>query len=213
MKIQRRAVLVLFDAIALLMMLVISVLQFNVSIPSGTLHIAIVGLVSIALMALTDIVNGIIVTAISFVAIGLFGIMHWQTLLPLGILVAIMAIIIATSLPHHQRLSHQQTIWLGLAAGICQLVLFAIIYFILGWHYFNNFRGAVVELQQVFPAALLSGLLDSLLLPPIIFSGAKLADKLGLFNHPNNDGDQDPLLFDLSSHDKDNQDDSQHDKK
>lgn len=209
MKLGYRAGLLLFDVVSLLLMLILSVIQFNVSIPSGNLHITVVALIAVALMTLTDVVNGLVVTGISFLVIFFLRIMNWQNLVPLVLLVLVAAIIIATCLPHHQRLSHQQTIWLGLAIGICQLVLLALIFFTIGWHYFGNLRGAVIELQQAFPAALLSGLLDSLLVPPFVFAGARLADKLELFKHHGDSGQQDPPLIDLSSHHSPKDDDHQ----
>ncbi|WP_295746674.1 hypothetical protein [uncultured Limosilactobacillus sp.] len=212
MKFGYRAALLLLNVVALLLMIILSVLQFNVSIPSGNLHITVVALIAVALMTLTDVANGLVVTAISFLLIFFLRIMNWQNLVQLVLLVIVAAIIIATCLPHHRRLSHQQTIWLGLAIGICQLVLLALTFFIVGWHYFGNLRGALIELQQAFPAALLSGLLDSLLVPAIVFSGAKLADKLGLFNYPGDGGHQDPPVIDLSSHRsaKDDEQQNQH---
>lgn len=212
MRLGYRAALLLLNVVALLLMIILSVLQFNVSIPSGNLHITVVALIAVALMTLTDVANGLVVTGISFLIIFFLRIMNWQNLVELVLLVIVAAIIIATCLPHHQRLSHQQTIWLGLAIGICQLVLLSLTFFIIGWHYFGNLRGAIIELQQAFPAALLSGLLDSLLVPAIVFSGAKLADKLGLFNYPGGGGRQDPPIIDLSSHHsaKDDRQQNQH---
>lgn len=205
MRLEYRGALLIFDIVSLLMMLILSVLQFNVSVPSGNFHIAIVALVSIALMALTDLANGLIVTVVGFLLICLFKMMNWQNLLQLFLLVVVGAIIIAVGLPKHQRLTHQQTIWLGLAVGISQLVLLAILFFIIGWSYFGNLRGAVVELEQVFPAAILNGLLDALLVPPFIFMGARLADKLGLFNHPDHHDDhgdhQDPPIIEMGNPD------------
>lgn len=213
MRLEYRGALLIFDIVSLLMMLILSVLQFNVSVPSGNFHIAIVALVSIALMALTDLANGLIVTVVGFLLICLFKMMNWQNLLQLFLLVVVGAIIIAVGLPKHQRLTHQQTIWLGLAVGISQLVLLAILFFIIGWSYFGNLRGAVVELEQVFPAAILNGLLDALLVPPFIFMGARLADKLGLFNHPDHHDDhgdhQDPPIIEMGNpddHDQPDQD-------
>ncbi len=213
MRLEYRGALLIFDIVSLLMMLILSVLQFNVSVPSGNFHIAIVALVSIALMALTDVANGLIVTVVGFLLICLFKMMNWQNLLQLFLLVVVGAIIIAVGLPKHQRLTHQQTIWLGLAVGISQLVLLAILFFIIGWSYFGNFRGAVVELEQVFPAAILNGLLDVLLVPPFIFMGARLADKLGLFNHPDHHDDHgdhhDPPIIEMGNpddHDQPDQD-------
>lgn len=206
MKLEYRAALVIFDVVTLLLMLILSVLQFNVTVPSGNFHIAVVALVSIALMALTDISNGLVVTVIGFTLICLFKMMNWQNLLQLFLLVVVGAVIIALGLPKHQRMTHQQIIWLGLAVGISQLVLLSIIFFIIGWTYFGNLRGAVVELQQVFPAAILNGLLDALLVPPFIFMGARLADKLGLFNRPsqhdNHDDHQDPPIIEMGKQDK-----------
>lgn len=213
MRLEYRGALLIFDIVSLLMMLILSVLQFNVSVPSGNFHIAIVALVSIALMAITDLSNGLIVTVVGFLLICLFKMMNWQNLLQLFLLVVVGAIIIAVGLPKHQRLTHQQTIWLGLAVGISQLVLLAILFFIIGWSYFGNLRGAVVELEQVFPAAILNGLLDALLVPPFIFMGARLADKLGLFNHPDHHDDhgdhQDPPIIEMGNpddHDQPDQD-------
>lgn len=213
MRLEYRGALLIFDIVSLLMMLILSVLQFNVSVPSGNFHIAIVALVSIALMALTDVANGLIVTVVGFLLICLFKMMNWQNLLQLFLLVVVGAIIIAVGLPKHQRLTHQQTIWLGLAVGISQLVLLSILFFIIGWSYFGNLRGAVVELEQVFPAAILNGLLDALLVPPFIFMGARLADKLGLFNHPDHHDDhgdhQDPPIIEMGNpddHDQTDQD-------
>lgn len=134
MRLEYRGALLIFDIVSLLMMLILSVLQFNVSVPSGNFHIAIVALVSIALMALTDLANGLIVTVVGFLLICLFKMMNWQNLLQLFLLVVVGAIIIAVGLPKHQRLTHQQTIWLGLAVGISQLVLLAILFFIIGGH-------------------------------------------------------------------------------
>lgn len=209
MRLEYRGALLIFDIVSLLMMLILSVLQFNVSVPSGNFHIAIVALVSIALMALTDLANGLIVTVVGFLLICLFKMMNWQNLLQLFLLVVVGAIIIAVGLPKHQRLTHQQTIWLGLAVGISQLVLLAILFFIIGWSYFGNLRGAVVELEQVFPAAILNGLLDALLVPPFIFMGARLADKLGLFNHDDHGDHQDPPIIEMGNpddHDQPDQD-------
>lgn len=70
-----------------------------------------------------------------------------------------------------------------------------------------------MELEQVFPAAILNGLLDALLVPPFIFMGARLADKLGLFNHPDHHDDhgdhQDPPIIEMGNpddHDQPDQD-------
>lgn len=215
MKLEYRAALVIFDVVTLLLMLILSVLQFNVTVPSGNFHIAVVALVSIALMALTDVTNGLVVTVVGFLLIWFFKMMNWQSLLQLFLLVVVGAVIIVLGLPKHQRLTHQQTIWLGLAVGISKLVLMSILFFIIGWAYFGNFRGAVIELQQVFPAAILNGLLDALLVPPFIFAGARLADKLGLFNHPSHHDDhddhQDPPIIEMGDqdrHDKESHDDT-----
>lgn len=207
---KRRTSLLIIDGLTLLVMLVLCALQFNVSVPSGSLHINVISLVVIVLVTLTDVTNALITVAIALAIATALHIVDWQVILQTVLMVLLGIGIMVTRLPHHQRLSHQQAIWLGLAVGICQVLMLTAYYLIFGWLTLGNIRGAFVEIQQVFPAAILSGLLDALLIPAFFFAGTQIADKLGLFNNPDQHGKEevqnDPPIIDLSPKKKDHQD-------
>lgn len=197
---QRKTAVMVLDTLALILMAICSALQFNVTIPSGSLHVSLVGMIAIALLALTEVGVGLLVSLVAIVLIAVLHLMTWPTAIAQGLLVGAGALIVYGSLPRRQRLSHQQTIWLGLAVGISAIILLTIEYLIIGWRYFGNSRGALVEIQQVFPAALLSGLLAALVVPALVFAGSRLGARIGLFVTPDDHDRQDPPLIDLSDH-------------
>lgn len=188
-------------ALLVILMILVANFSFKTSLPSGRIDIQLVPVVAVAILGsfgfTTALLAGIAGTVILLI-------MHWLSWPDLLILV-IDWLVAAWIIKRHPQPSVPQGRLISITTGLTQVVAMTVIYLFIGWQYTHQLVGEWGYLGQMFPVALLSGLLYALLTAPLIafirwllaFSDDSHHDEL------TDDDDNSSIEVDLSSHHKD----------
>ena len=153
-------------------------LSFKSLLPSGKIDIQLVPVLAVALIAVFDWrpAGGAVVVSLAVLLL-----LHWLSWPDLVILLIDLRAIICLKRfqPHPSAL---QSRLFSITLGPSQVVGMTGVYLIIAWLYSHQLNGLVTYFGQVFPVALLSGLLYTLLTAPLINFLRWLLKLTGNFN-------------------------------
>lgn len=184
-------------AALVVLMIVVANFRFKSSLPSGTIDIQLIPVFAVVILGSFDFTTSLLATIAATV---ILLILHWLSGPDLILLVLDWAAVAWVIWRH----SHQPASRLiSLTAGLSQVVAMTVIYLIIGWSYSHQLAGEWSFLGQIFPVALLSGLLYTLLIAPLINFVRWLLGRNGNSDHHDSDHNG-SVEIDLSSHQHDN---------
>ncbi|WP_295728058.1 hypothetical protein [uncultured Limosilactobacillus sp.] len=147
--------------------ILLSFVQWRYPLPTGTVIIQVVGVVVIVMALGLNLLQSYLTMLVVAITLILLNFHNWLTVVPIIIGLLVVSLILRWQTPLSIHMNHTQAINFGLIAGFCQLLGMLLVIFIQALVVTSKWNDFTLILEMGLPAALLNGLLDCLLVPPL----------------------------------------------
>ncbi|MGN1279960.1 MAG: hypothetical protein ACI4T4_04650 [Limosilactobacillus sp.] len=163
MRISVKAVTLAIAAVVL--MVLVSLLSVRFILPTGAFVAPWAGIISLAVLLSAGAGWAFLITFVALIIMMMMGTAGWLAVIDILLTVALLAWLIGWQLPRDQDVSHQQLIFLGLVAGLLQLILIEGGLALVGWLFDGQNATAWAFIQLGFSTSVLTALLYAVLTP------------------------------------------------
>lgn len=145
----------------------LSFVEWRYPIPSGTLDVQVTGVViAVITLACSVAWSYISLVAVAIVMI-LVNVQNWWTVVPILLSILVLSVMLQWHLSLTTQLEHSQAIKYGLVVGGVQFIGMLLIVMTQSMMMTKQWDEFLAIIEMALPAAVLNGLLDCLLVPPL----------------------------------------------
>lgn len=151
--------------VTVVLMVLVGFVSARFILPTGVFVAPWAGIISLAVLLAAGTGWALLTTVLALIIMFIFGTVGWATVIDILLTVALLAWLIGWQLPRDQGVTHQQLIFLGLVAGLVQLVLIEGSLAIAGWLFDGQGATVWAFVQLGFSTSVLTALLYAVLTP------------------------------------------------
>ena len=156
---------VAFAVMAVVLMVLVGFGSVRFVLPTGIFVAPWAGIISLAVLLSAGAGWAFLTTVIALIIMFVLGTAGWVAIIDVLLTVTPLAWLIGWQLPRDQGVTHQQLIFLGLVAGLLQLVLIEGGLAVTGWLFDGQGATAWAFVQLGFSTSILTALLYAVLTP------------------------------------------------
>jgi hypothetical protein len=156
---------VAFAVVAAVLMVLAGFVSVRFVLPTGIFVAPWAGIISLAVLLAAGTGWAFLTTVIALVIMFMIGTVGWVAVIDILLTVALLAWLIGWQIPRDQDVTHQQLIFLGLVAGLAQLVLIEGGLAVTGWLFDAQGATAWAFVRLGFSTSILTALLYAVLTP------------------------------------------------
>ena len=142
-------------------------IQWHYPLPTGAVTVQIAGIIVIIIALGINLLQSYATLVVVTLTMLLMNINNWAMVVPILLSLLVVSMILHWQTPLTVHMSHTEAINFGLIAGLCQFVGMLAVVFVQALLITNKWDDFTMILGMGLPAALLNGLLDCLLIPPL----------------------------------------------
>lgn len=156
---------VVFAVVAVVLMVLAGFVSVRFVLPTGIFVAPWAGIISQAVLLAAGTGWAFLTTVIALIIMFMIGTVGWVAVIDILLTVALLAWLIGWQIPRDQDVTHQQLIFLGLVAGLLQLVLIEGGLAVAGWLFDAQGATAWAFVRLGFSTSILTALLYAVLTP------------------------------------------------
>ncbi|MCI1975155.1 MAG: hypothetical protein LKJ51_04435 [Limosilactobacillus sp.] len=187
----------------LLIICLLSPLNFRGVLPSGTIIAPITALLAITVIPLLGMLSSTLLIIASQLILLLVNQSDWLTVVVTALTALFSGWVVRWQQASSQELRHQQMLTIGICSGLIILFLLEIAYLIVGWRLTGNGGGMLEVARLALPISLLTGLCYALLIPPLSILLMQIGKRWLPKARSNQNSKDESVIIDLSKHEKD----------
>lgn len=187
----------------LLIICLLSPLNFRGVLPSGTIIAPITALLAIVTIPLLGMLSSTLLIVASQLILLMVNQSDWLTVVVTTLTALFSGWVVRWQQASSQELRHQQMLTIGIGSGLIILLLLEIAYLIVGWRLTGNAVGMFEVARLALPISILTGLCYALLIPPLSILLMRISKRWLPKIKSSQDSQDESVIIDLSKHKKD----------